>query len=180
MGKWTKLVKDLPRLPIEDEEDPDRQAKINAAVGEFVREHGQPTTDSLAREYLKRRTIKDKLKAELKLKNFDVQVIETLILGTFEEAEVSSLKFECNLTECYCKGSGHNVITIPEPYGQIDREKNGKEVYRQWCIKQGLQKEMHLHPSKTQSLVKERLEAGRPTPPGLKLFNRTNVQLRKQ
>ena len=41
-----------------------------------------------------------------------------------------------------------------------------KEVYRQWCIKNGYENKLQLHTKTTESIVKERLAAGEAVPDG--------------
>jgi len=61
---------------------------------------------------------------------------------------------------------GGSVAVQPEPYSTV----KDKEIYRLWCIEQGMEHSMHLWPSTTQALVKERMLVGHEPPPGVEVF----------
>ena len=69
--------------------------------------------------------------------------------------------------------NGQTISMHYEPYVSVE----DKEAFRLWCIAQGLERSMSLHPSTTASLCKKMLLAGDPEPPGIKLSSNVKVRL---
>lgn len=66
---------------------------------------------------------------------------------------------------------GTKLQVLPEPYGQV----KDKEAFRQWCIANGYERQMHLWPSTMNSICKERLVEGEALPEGCEVFRRPRV-----
>lgn len=71
--------------------------------------------------------------------------------------------------------NGTSISVQPEPSAKV----LDKEVFRLWCIRNGLEGSLQLHPSTAIALAKERLLAGEPDPDGMKTYSRVKVVMRK-
>lgn len=68
-----------------------------------------------------------------------------------------------------------SVVTFPMPHISV----KDKEVYREWCTENGLEKAMHLPWQKTSELVTEMLENGVEEPPGVETYLETRIRVDK-
>jgi len=163
-GKYDKVLRDLQKLPPDLGEDASYQIRINLAKAEVVAKHGQsPVT--LAREWKRLRAVEDRVEAMAKKVRFRLRVYEQLIEETFEAQGISKFDF----TE------GGSVGYHPEPYSYVE----DKDVFRQWCVDEGLLSSMSLAWQTTNSLTKERLLAGEAPPPGVKVYAKAKFTLHK-
>lgn len=139
MGKYTKVLEGVPKLPRERSE---YQLKIDEAKVEL----NEKKTSEIAQVYVNRRREMDALEEKEKALNIKIEAAEQLLLDRFDAEDIQSIKLD----------DGAMVSGQVEPYpGTTD-----KEAFRLWCIEQHLEKSMHLHPSTLTSLVKERLLSG--------------------
>lgn len=90
---------------------------------------------------------------------------EQLMLDRMEREEVKSLGLL----------SGASVSTYVEPYGKVV----DKVAFRRWCVDNGYEAQLQLWPGTMNSITKERLLAGAPTPTGVEVFAKTMVRLNK-
>lgn len=124
---------------------------------------GRRSAGEFARAYAELRKIADSLDSWKSDINLLLDAYTALMLEQFEIEGVSSLRLS----------NGQPVSTYAEPYAQvIDKEK-----FRLWCIAQGLERQMALHPSTTQKLTKDMLLAGDPEPDGVTTFAKTRIRL---
>lgn len=72
-------------------------------------------------------------------------------------------------------GHGDRINTHYEPHLIVEE----KEVFRLWCLKQGLERDMVLPWAKANKLLKEIKLAGEPNPPGGQCYARPNVRFTK-
>lgn len=124
---------------------------------------GKQYATEYARVYAELRKVISSLGEEQWKLGLLLEAYQGLMIDQFETEGVSSLKLS----------NGQPVTTYEEPYPQVE----DKEAFRQWCIKQGLERKMSLHPSTTTSMVKEMLLAGDPEPDGIKIYVKTRVRL---
>lgn len=125
--------------------------------------HGRRHASEFVRAYVACRGVKTKLQELLA----NVQ----LLLDAYEVLMIEHLQIEG--TKSMRLDSGASVSVSDQPSAQIQ----DKEQFRLWCVEQGLERLMHLHPSTAQSLMKERLLAGEPEPPGVEMYAVTEVRL---
>lgn len=69
--------------------------------------------------------------------------------------------------------SGRGVSYTLEPYPSVV----DKAAFRRWCIEDGLEESLSLHPSTTKALVKKRRLDGLPDPDGVTVFNKPQMRL---
>lgn len=69
--------------------------------------------------------------------------------------------------------TGRGVSFTLEPYPTV----KDREAFRQWCLGQGLESQLTLHPSTMASLVKRMLADGEPEPPGVEVFSKPKMRL---
>jgi len=162
VGKYDRVLKELPRLPVERT---DYQARVDLAKDAVREALGRPaTTSELADTFVKLRREKDDLNEQMSALNLKIEAIEQLTVAAFEAEDVQSLKM----------ADGASVSVQIAPYAGV----KDKETFRLWCLEQGFAHEMHLHPSTTQGLVKERLLSGEANPPGVEVFAKSTLVVR--
>ncbi len=156
-GKYDHVIADLPRII---GEEPAFQQKIDAVKREIVAREPRHASN-FALQYAMVRRQKDKLKEELSKLEISLQAYEQLIIEQFENEATKSLTLD----------DGDNIRTQPEPYLKVE----DKELFRQWCVAQGHEREMHLWPSTANAMLKERLLEGEAEMPGTRAYVRTKV-----
>lgn len=161
MGKYTKFESTLPRML-----DPDAkyQDKINARKAEII--EGDPLGTNraslLAAKYVAVRKQKAEVNKLLRDVNLELEAYGQLISDAFEREGVTNMKL----------AAGVRVESHLEPYAQV----TDRDAFRLWCIEQGLERSLQLPWGTTNSLVKERLVAGAPEPPGVSAFMKSKVK----
>jgi len=148
-SKYDAVMNGLPRLPREPTE---YQQRVDIAKKEV--EAKTPT--ELARAYVGLRAEKDAVEAVLSVLTLRIEAVFQLMEDAYEAEGLRTLAL----------AEGGSVAVQPEPYSTV----KDKEVYRLWCIEQGMEHSMHLWPSTTQALVKERMLVGHEPPPGVEVF----------
>lgn len=126
--------------------------------------HAAPNqyASTLAHVYSLLRLTEEKLANSLKDVRLVLEAYEQLVVQQYEVECINNIKLD----------NGSSVRTEPQPYAKvIDREK-----FRQWCLRNGFEREMHLHTQTTQSITKQRLLDGQPEPDGVSAFVRTTVK----
>jgi hypothetical protein len=193
--KYAHVTKDLPRLPTVEPERRDivvavqkeildpttdghltplQAANIRYTLQKGIREllqhektacAGKPYAAEFARVYTELRILKDDVTDWLSSIQLLLDAYQELMCNQFEAEGISSLRM----------ADGGSVSTFSEPFAQV----RDREAFRQWCLANGFQLEMHLHPSKAQAILKELLLAGETEPPGIEVFAKTMIRLNK-
>lgn len=189
MGKWTKLVDNLPKLPPDDLAYQEKVDQVKAAY--FYRE--TPTAESLAREYRRARegdgpilseseTMEliqrlgcDGIEALLKQANIRVEALEQMLVESHDMdspgwgthgAKDNGLRMV----------TGHLVTVTYEPAPKV----TDRDGFREWCLDEdrgGLKNSLMLPPATTIALAKRFLEAELPMPDGITVYARPKVTL---
>lgn len=150
---------------------------------------GQRYASSFARQYALLREVKALISEWLSDANLLIEAVEGLMTEQMEVEGVASQRLV----------DGGSVSMSYEPYASV----KDKELYRRWCATPtdrcyvcgvgaeehgnghdftpgaGLERSMHLWPSTTTALVKERLLDGQPEPPGVEAYSMVNVRLNR-
>jgi hypothetical protein len=186
MGKYSEVVKGLERIT---DEKPEYQQQVEVVKRSIKKElEGAYYAATLAERYRKLRrgekripetdegrALVDKmvkafgkegLEELLSEVNLRITAHEQLMFEQYEVEGISSLKFE----------DGGSLGVQDEPYPQVE----DRTSYRKWCIDNGYEEMMQLHPSTTSSIVKERLVNGEDVPTGVKVFIKSKLVLRKK
>lgn len=157
---------DENRLNEVDRELADAEHSVEHALHHATRlASGRQHAAVLAQGYALARKIKDALG--------DLESSAQLLIDAYEGLMVAQMEVEGVASMRLIDGS--SVSTYQEPYPKVV----DKELFRVWCIQQGLEKEMHLWPSRTAKLVKEMLLGGEAEPPGVETYAKTMVRLNK-
>lgn len=173
-SKWDEIVKTLKPVP---EEDPKFQDKVNKAkdnIRKQLRDEGRAdSARSYAELYQLNYRVKKELEAQIKLLNIEMAALTQMLAKAFEEKDPAFGAF--GATENLIRlEHGGSVGYYKEPIGVV----TDKMEFRQWCIDNGLENELQLHPSTTQSLVKTRLEEGEEEPDGIDIYFRNKIVVR--
>jgi hypothetical protein len=157
VGKYSSITPNLPKLVNS------RSELVEAKMAEF---RHLPVSE-LIKKYAWFRKQKKELDEKEKALNILVEALVHLIIPIYEEQGVSSMKIA---------DTGQTISVQEEPVAKVvDRE-----VFRQWCVANDLEKSLQLHSSTTNALVKERLLAGEPEPPGVEAYTFSKVVLRNK
>jgi hypothetical protein len=164
--KWDAILKKLKRY---EGNDPNRKEKVEAitiAIKDEVREQtGMPPSSSeLAKLFVSIRLKKDAVKAAEKEISLEMEALTRMCAEQFENEGIRGVPLL----------NGASVGSEPTPFAQVvDREK-----FRQWCIAEGLERQMMLPWTSTNKLTKQLLEAGLEPPPGVEAFHKDKLVLR--
>ena len=190
MGKWDKIIDTLSPLPVEDEKYQDQINKIKQSITEGETH----TPESLVQNYREARfgqvdftDLEDSFKREmialLGVEGLDalqkeaqkkVTALEQLLQESNDMDEPGWGEYGASPSTIKLRDGGSLSVQW-EPTGKVvDKEK-----FRLWCIANGLEKSLQLWPSTMNSMVKEKLEAGEPTPDGVEAHSRYKIVYRK-
>lgn len=191
-GKYAHVIAKLPRFL---GTEPGHQQKIDAVKEAMVNDPSfKRTAISLGRMYANLRALRDPLKQMESQLQVQIDAVDQLKTEQFEAEGTNSVnievemisdeaieKFLDELREVIKKSrlnrpQVENVRIQFEPYAQVV----DKEAFRKWCLTQGLEAQMSLPWSVTNSLVKAMVENGDPEPPGVKAKAITKTFLSKR
>jgi hypothetical protein len=177
MGKYDAVIaaKKLKPVPVED---PRHQEKVNKKKDEIrarlAAENVPVNARTIAEAYSLARFQKNELEEELKPVNLEIAALEQMLFKSQENMDEGWGEFGAkdNMVRLV---TGSSVSIQKEPTGKIiDRYQ-----YRQWCIDNGLENELQLHPSTTQSLLKDRLLKNLGEPDGMEVYFRPKFVFRR-
>ena len=158
MGKYTVVSSNLPPLQPTDKSYQDKVEEHKATLSTF-------TPKAILKLYVKQRKVRNKAKDNLGQANLELEAISQLLIEQFEAEGIESKKLE----------TGESLSVHPEPYPVI----NNNEVFRLWCVKEGLERLMKLPWQSTSAIVKERLLNGEAEPPGVTTYSKQKISFRK-
>jgi len=161
-GKYASIVDRLPKLA---DEDVVYQDKVNILKQQIVAD-GPMSATSITAMYVAIRDEKERVEDELSEINLRLKAYEQLLVDQFEQEGAYSIKLE----------TGVSVSVQVEPYAQV----KDREVFRIWCIQNGLERSLALPWQTTNSLTKERLLEGEPEPAGVQAVARNKIVLRRK
>jgi hypothetical protein len=165
--KWEKLKGKLPDAPLgnmSNATDVSFLAKVDMAKSDY----SKLSYPELQAEFEKLDKEKDALSEQEKILNVNVEAVGRLLLARFEEQEIGSLHTK----------SGYTIYTNVEPYIQVDN----RATFEEHVMSQpDLDYLWSVNHQTLSSLVKDFLERGLDTqiPPGLKVFLKTAVRIKK-
>lgn len=157
-GKYGAYVDKFPRL---GEEDPKRADVIRERKDELRNSIEPATAANLAALVDTIRLKKDSIKEVLSQVQLDLDAATQLMIAKFEEDDIQSIRLN----------SGRSVSIEYELTAKVE----DREAFRLWCIENGLERELRLWPSTTDSLVKNMIVEGKKEPPGTKVFSRIST-----
>ncbi len=159
MGKYTSVASRLPPLQPQDESYQEKVEQVKTKL----RNDFEP--NEILRAYIGFRKIRDEQKDKLSAANLSLEAAAQLLIEQFEVEGIESKKLE----------TGEAVSIHPEPYPAV----NDSEAFRQWCVKEGLERSMKLSWQSTAAIIKERLLNGDPEPPGVTAYVKQKLSFRK-
>jgi len=115
----------------------------------------------LSEGYAEVRKAKDALKESLSGLN--------LVLNAYEQLVIEQLEVEG--TTGLTLTNGDKIRSQPEPHAKVE----DPDAFREWCVKEGLERSLQLPWGTTNSMTKERLLNGDPEPPGVKAYSRDKI-----
>jgi hypothetical protein len=160
MGTYTKVLEGKPKLGAE----PEQREQVEAWKKELLATPGFVLTPSVITEwYMDARDEADELKEKLADVNARTEALRQFLVERAEVEGLSSLRLT----------NGRGIVIVSEPYPNVV----DKEAFRQWCLAQGFESQMTLHPSTAKAVVKERLLHGEPEPPGVEIYSKDVIRL---
>jgi hypothetical protein len=165
-GKYANVTPHLPKL-----QEP-RNDRVNAAREQYRNQ----SAVNLARVYADLRRAKDEIEDTLSSINVRIEAVASLLVTAYEEEGVTSLKIA---------ETGQSVSVQSEPIAAFEgttaeERAAAKEKFRLWCLANGFERQMALHPQTTQALVKQLLLDGQPEPDGIKAYTLDKLVLRQR
>lgn len=118
------------------------------------------------RMYRDLRSIKDMLEGHVSNINLLIEAFSQLIANQFEAEGTSSLTLD---------DTGDNVRVQLEPQAKV----TDRDTFREWCIKEGLERSLMLPWQTTNKITKDRLLAGDSEPDGVSAEARVKLVLTK-
>lgn len=169
-GKYAHLIDRLPKLLPADAQYQDKVEEVKRQIlKEESEERGCEVTwlsaTRLAKDYREIRDEIDALEEQMKKANLRLEAISQMMINQFEVEDVGSMTL----------ADGAVVRTQVEPYAQV----KDKDIFRRWCIANGLERSLQLPWQSTNSITKERLLAGLPEPDGVEAHQKTKVVLKR-
>ena len=160
-GKYKGLV--LPRMI---GVKPSYYDKVMALKDEIERDpEFQRQAGTIAATYAELRREAEAKAAELSELKLRLTAVMLLMIDQFENEGESGLVMQ----------NGDKIRWNPEPHLVV----TDKEAFRQWCVKQGLERSMHLAWGTANKMVKQMLIDGAGEPPGAECFMRPKVSFTK-
>jgi hypothetical protein len=158
-GKYSHLIGSLPVLL---NSDANQQERVDALKKLFRVDPELSDTASYARLYEDARQRKQAAEALLKSIEDEIEAVTQLLADRFDNEGLGSIKLE----------NGTNISIWHEPYAQVE----DKERFRQWCLRNGLERSLALPWQTMNSLTKERLLLGDPEPDGVTCFSKVKIR----
>lgn len=158
MGKYTDVVRGLPRAEAEDQSF---QQRVDQIKPEFP--NRKPA--ALAKEYRALRLDREALDAQLAALNARLTAVEQLLWDSYEQDGLSSVKLD----------DGSSVSVQPEPAAQVQ----DRDALRAWAVANGMERALTLPWQTVNAVTKQRLLDGDPLPDGVAATVRTKTVLRK-
>ncbi len=161
MGKYDDVIDGLPSLT----KATPRDERVRELMSEFHEKY--PEIPDLAYEFAMERAKKAELDKQASIVKERIEALTVLLVNQFESDQIRSVKLST---------TGQTVSVRTKPHAVV----KDKEAFRLWCIAEGMVNEMHLHPSTTGSLVKERLLQGEAEPDGIEAYMAETLYLAKK
>ena len=158
MAKQTNLQKfgDLPRFV--EEESPYRKK-----IADEKAKYADTPMSELAKTYTVLRDEKDDLEDELKVINGKIQAIQELLIGRFEDEDISAIR----------TSNGYLVSSKFDPYASV----KDKTALRKWAVANGYEELLTLPWQTTNSIAKTLLETGEAAPDGVEVYLKPGLRL---
>lgn len=157
MGKYDAMLEGLPNVP--QESDPNRQTKIEALKVEY----NDLTAEALVTLYATVRRQRDALKVQESALQLKLDAVVQLLIDSQDQGSDPAWG---------AYGAKDNAIRLPNgDVFRLDKEPASTvvdpEAFRLWCLNNGYERVMHVHPGKRESIAAERMLAGDPAPDGI-------------
>jgi hypothetical protein len=162
-GKYAKVVNALPKLAGEEPAYQDKVTVVKLAM--IAEPEYKPGASAMAKAYAAVRAEKARIEEQLSECNLRLTAIEQLLVDQYELEDTASVRLD----------TGESISVQVEPYAQVQ----DREAFRQWCVAEGLEKLMSIPWTTANSLTKQRLVDGLPEPPGVTVFAKNKIVLRK-
>jgi hypothetical protein len=157
MGKWSKLKSSLVRFT--------QPVTWQQQIDKFKHgEYGKLTRQQLCAEYLRVDKEKELAKERISGLNTREEALNQLLLDHLETEGDSSIRNEFGTF--YIKD---------DPYCSVE----DRAAYSSWIRQEGMEELLTVNYQTTSGLVKTRLEAGEPIPPGITVFMKSTIGHRK-
>lgn len=125
----------------------------------------RPTAATAARVWAAMRDVKDVLADNMSLTELTLEAYAQILVDAYEVEGVDNLRLE----------DGTSVRVQPEPHAQVV----DKDAFREWCMKNGLERSLQLMWQTTNALTKERLLNGDTEPDGVQCQVRNKLVLKR-
>lgn len=155
----------IPKLP-PNPDDLAKQEKVDLVKANITDRNPR----LLANAYITYREKKDKLLAELAANEVYLDAYEQM-LEESKDAHAEGWGQYGVKENTLRLASGATIRVHSEPYGLV----KDRDAFRRWCIANDYERQLTLHASRVNSIVKEHLVAGKPEPDGCTTFAKTTI-----
>ena len=175
MGKYDEVIKTLPRLPEEAEDDTNYAAKVQDASNQLLKGEARileltvnhviqltdESAEGMVKEWRELRDVIDKIAAVEKFAKLQLAALARLMEKNFEQRGITSLRLI----------DGKGARYQPEPVGKVaDNDK-----FIEWVKSEGMERLLGVNWQRMNSIVKERLLEGLEPPDGIEVFYRPKI-----
>jgi hypothetical protein len=123
------------------------------------------TATAVAVAYASARARKDRLSKLESDINLEIEAL----------AQILSERYEIEGVKTIGIASGYKISVQIEPYASVE----DRDLLREWAMSEGLERSLTLPWQTVNAIAKERLVNGQPEPPGVKLFQKEKLVMRK-
>ncbi len=159
MGQYSQFKNTLGAPPVKDQR---WQDKINLFQTTL---NYKNDAAKMAAELIKLRAEKAAIAEREKEVNVKIEAHHQMLVEWLEGAGLTQFKTD----------DGYTIFIKDEPYSSIEDEKQ----FLTWIRESGQEELLSVHYQTLNSIAKDHLTAGKPTPPGLKVFIKTGINVRK-
>lgn len=157
MGQYSHLKERYGAPPVQD---PPWQEKVNKERSVL---ENNPT--KLAESYKDLRARKDALEEQIKVLNIQIAAREQALVSWLEGSGLTQFKM----------ADGTTVFIKDSPYSSVE----DKDKFIAWIRETGQEALLSVHYQTMNGLVTQRLANGEPEPPGIKVFIKSGINMRK-
>jgi hypothetical protein len=162
-SKWSKFRDKLPAF----ENESSFQEKVNEAKQFILAGADTPegaNVNRLARLFSERYAAKKALEEIISTHNIDLEALSQLLVDILQDDNAQKVELS----------SGITVFLADTPYPSIEDEK----TFYTWLHKNKMDELLSLNHQTLKVIISETLQAGRPLPPGTKVFLKTQARIR--
>lgn len=157
-GTYSHLKSQLEKA----EEDPDRKAELDKVKEKFAGKTIGEIGDAFRAAY----DLHEKIKKQEYDANIDLEALGQLLVNDLEASGIDKMRTSDGSTTLFIKDDVRCSMT-------------NREEYLNWIRQENMEELLTVHYSTMNAQAKDRLQKGKPLPPGLKAFFQQKMSIRR-